>query len=294
MRVFLYSFQTAVKNLWREKWINILTMLTIAVGLLILGTFVLLTLNMDSAFKRWSRDFGLVVYFEDDLNAEKRGELKKLFLSDPDITDIKYISKDDALEELRQALGTMSSVLEGFSENPLPASFELRLKREALAPGQIKQKAVRIRQLSGVEDVQYAEKWLYSLNTMTKGMKVIVILLGSIIFIAIAFSTYSTIKILFYRRIEEINTLKLLGATRTFIRLPFLLEGFFIGTAGGIAGFLGLLAIYYFTTTKIIEFMPSFKGMLIFFPSEAYVIAPLAGALMSLVGSILAIGKIRY
>ncbi len=294
MRIFMYSFQTAAKNLWTEKWINILTMLTISVGLLILGTFVLLTLNMDSALKRWSRDFGLVVYFDEIISSEREEKLKAQLLSDPDVTDIKYISKDAALEELKQALGTMDSILEGFTENPLPASIELKLKREALTPEQIKQKALRIKELGGVEDVQYGEKWLYSLNTMTKGMKVIVILLGSIIFTAIAFSTYSTIKILFYRRIDEIETLKLLGATRSFIRLPFLMEGFFIGISGGVAGFLGLLAIYYFTTTKIVEFMPSMQGMLIFFPPETYAAAPAAGAFMSLIGSLFAIGKIRY
>ncbi len=294
MRVFLYSLQTAIKNLWREKWINILTVLTIAVGLLILGTFVLITLNMDSALKRWSKGFGLVVYLEEDLSIAEEGLLKKYFRKDPDVVDIKYISKDSALKELKQTLGAMTSILEGFEENPLPSSFELKLKREVLDPGQIKEKASQIKELHGVEDVQYGEKWLSSLNTMTKSMKIIVVLLGSIIFIAIAFSTYSTIKILFYRRIDEIETLKLLGATRGFIRLPFLLEGLFIGIFGGVAGFLGLLAIYYFTTSKIIEFMPSIKGMMIFFPLETYPIAPLVGAVMSLIGSFFAIGKIRY
>lgn len=294
MRVFLYSLQTAIKNLWREKWINILTMLTIAVGLLILGTFVLITLNMDSALKRWSKGFGLVVYLEENLSIDEEGLLKEYFQNDPHVIEIKYISKDSALKEFKQTLGTMTSILEGFEKNPLPSSFELKLKREVLDPMQIRQKASQIKQLNGVEDVQYGEKWLSSLNTITKGMKIIVVIIGSIIFIAIAFSTYSTIRILFYRRIDEIGTLKLLGATRGFIRLPFLLEGLFIGIFGGITGFLGLLAIYYFTTSKIIEFMPSIKGLMIFFPPETYPAAPLVGAVMSLIGSFFAVGKIRY
>jgi len=294
MRVFLFSLQSAIKNLWLEKWINILTMLTIAVGLLILGSFVLVTLNMDSMLKRWSDGFGLVIYLEENLSTEEEDLLKEYFQKDPDVIEAKYVSKDSALGEFRKTLGTMTSILDGFEKNPLPSSFELKLEREALDPVIIKKKALQIIQLNGVEDVQYGEKWLSSLNTMTKGMKIIVVLLGGIIFIAIAFSTYSTIKILFYRRIDEIGTLKLLGATRGFIRLPFLFEGLFIGTSGGLAGFLGLLAIYYFTTSRIIEFMPAIKGMMIFFPPETYIAAPLAGAVMSLIGSIFAIGKIRY
>lgn len=294
MRIFLYSLQTAIKNLWHERWINILTVLTIAVGLLILGTFILITLNMDLALKRWANGFGIIAYLKEDLSKEDERLLKEYFLKDPDIVEIKYISKDSALQELKQTLGTMTSILEGFEENPLLSSLELKLKREALEPVRIKQKALEIKQLTGIEDVQYGEKWLSSLNTMTKGMKIIMVILGSVIFIAILFSTYSTIKILFYRRIEEIETLKLLGATRTFIRLPLLLEGLFIGTSGGVVSLLGLFAFYSFTSSKIIEFLPAFKGAMIFFPAEMYPAAPLAGAVLSVIGSFFAIGKIRY
>jgi cell division transport system permease protein len=294
LRVFIYSLNTAFKNLWREKWINILTALTISVGLLILGTFVLITINMDNTLKRWSKGFGLIVYLEEKTGADEEKILREYFQKDPDIVDIEYISKDSALKDMKETLGEMSSILEGFKDNPLLSSFELKLKREMLAPAKISQKAEQIKQLSHVEDVQYGEKWLSSLNTMAKGMMVIVVLLGGVILTAIAFSTYSTIKILFYRRTDEIETLKLLGATRSFIRLPFLIEGLSIGFSGGIAGFLGLTAIYYFSSGKIIEFMPMMNGIITFFPSKSYPAWPLAGAFMSLVGSIFAIGKIRY
>ncbi|UCF87686.1 MAG: ABC transporter permease [Nitrospiraceae bacterium] len=294
MRIFFYSFQTAIKNLWCDKWINFLTTLTIAVGLLILGTFIFITVNMDSSLKRWSKGFGLIVYIEENTGKDEEELLREYFQKDTDITDINYISKESALDDFRTTLGEMSTILEGFHENPLPASFELKLKREALDPYYIKQKAYQIGQLNGVNDVQYGEKWLSSLHTMTKGMKIIILFLGGIIFTAIAFTTYSTMKILFYRRIEEINTLKLLGATRGFIRFPFILEGFFIGIFGGLVGFLGILVIHNLASSKIIEFMPAMRDIIIFFPLESYPVAPLAGALMSIVGSLFAVGKIRY
>jgi cell division transport system permease protein len=294
MRVFFFSLQTAIKNLWCDKWINFLTTLTVAVGLLILGTFILITVNLDFSLKRWSKDFGLIVYLEETATKDEEDLLNEYFQKDADIIKIRYISKDSALDDFRTTLGEMSSVLEGFHENPLPASFELKLKREALNPYYIKQKAYQIGELNGVDDVQYGEKWLSSLHTMTKGMKVIIMFLGGIIFTAIAFTTYSTMKILFYRRIEEVNTLKLLGATRGFIRFPFILEGFFIGIFGGLVGFLGILSIHNLASSKIIEFMPAMSDVIIFFPLQFYPVAPLAGALMSIVGSLFAVGKIKY
>ncbi|HDZ62108.1 MAG TPA: ABC transporter permease, partial [Nitrospirae bacterium] len=242
MRIFLYSLHTAIKNLWHEKWINFLTVMTVGVGLILLGTFILITLNMDSAIKRWSKGFGIVVYLNDDLSRDEEEELNEQFQKDPDIEEITYVSRAAALSELKDALGDKQSILQGFDKNPLPASFELKLRKGLLEPDWIRQKALEIKQMTQVEDVQYGEKWLLSLSSMTDDMKIIAILFGAVIFVAIAFASYSTIKILFYRRKDEIETLKLLGATRGFIRAPFLLEGFFIGLSGGIAGFLGLLS----------------------------------------------------
>lgn len=268
--------------------------MTVAVGLLLLGTFVLISLNMDSALKRWSRGFGLIVYLDDGISSNEVGTLRDLLQKDPDVTGITYVSQATAIRELRQTLGERSSILDGFEKNPLPASFELKLKSEALDPDRIKQKASKFKKLAGVEDVQYGKKWLASLDRLTKGIKTMVLIFGAVILITIAFVSYSTIKILFYRRKEEIETLKLLGASRTFIRAPFLLEGLFIGLSGGIAGFLGLSSMFYFISAEVIEFMPSIKSVMLFLPSEAYPAAPLAGAVMSLIGSFIAIGKIRY
>jgi cell division transport system permease protein len=294
MRIFLYSVETALKSLWHEKWINLLTVLSISIGLLIISAFYTITQNLDSVLKRWSRDFGLVVYLNDGLSAEAENTLKAFFQHDPDIADIKYISKEEALLELRQTLGKQSSVLEGFESNPLPSSFELTLKRELLYPAYVERKASEIKHLNGVEEVQYGEKWLSSLSTLANIMKVSALFLGGAVFIAIAFITYSTIKIFFYRRKEEIETLKLLGATRSFIRLPFLLEGLFIGIMAGGVSALVLYGVYSFVISKISGFLPSINIVMVPLPLKAYIPAPLAGAVMSFLGSLVAVGTIKY
>lgn len=294
MRIFLYSFQTALKNLWHEKWINILTILSISVGLLILSSFLMVTLNMDSVLKRWAKGFGLIVYLKEEISKKEEDILKEFFLQDPDILEVKYISKEQALNELREVLGTKTLVLEELEENPLPSSFELKLKRHVLNPSLVEQKAAQIRQMIGVEEVQYGEKWLSSLITISKVMKIGAVLLGCAIFTAIAFVTYTTIKIFFYRKKDEIETLKLLGATRSFIKLPFLIEGLFIGILGGAISSLILFGIHSFIAPRLIEFLPSMRVIITSLPVKAYMVIPFAGAVMSFIGSFFAIGKIRY
>ncbi len=294
MRGIIFSLQTAFKSLWREKWVNLLTILSISICLLILSAFAAITLNADAALKRWARSFGLVVYLDEDLTSTDETALMEHFKKDKDILEIQYISKTQAVEELRQILGTNAQIIDELKENPLPSSFELKLKRELLEPALVKQKANQIKILDGIEEVQYGEKWLSSLNTLSRIMKVTASFLGSAIFIAIIFITYNTIRILFYRRNEEIETLKLLGATRGFIRFPFLIEGFFIGLTGGLISSLLLFGMQSFIANKGIAFMPSLKAIIVSLPLMAYLTVPLLGAVMSLVGCFIAVGKIKY
>jgi cell division transport system permease protein len=249
---------------------------------------------MDYGLQRWSKNFGLVVYLDESLTKADEDRVKNQLLKDTDITEVTYISKDQALKELRRTLGTDALIIEELDENPLPASFELRLKSTLLEPDIVKNKAAQIEQLPGVEEVQYGEKWLSSLYAISNAIKIGALVIGCAIFIAITFITYSTIKIFFYRRKEEIETLKLLGATRSFIRLPFLIEGLVIGLLGGIISSLAIFGIYSFSSVKVIEFLPSLKLFIASLPYQVYVIVPLAGAFVSVIGSYIAVGKIRY
>lgn len=294
MRTLIYSFQMAIKSVWHEKWINLLTVLSVSIGLLILSSFVTVTLNVDSVLSRWSKSFGLVVYLDNSLNNEQEAALRDFFQQDSDVLETIYISKEQAAKELRDTLGANAPVLEELDENPLPSSFELKLKRELLEPSLVQKKAAQIEQMNGVEEVQYGEKWLSSLNALSAVLKISAIFLGCAILTAIIFITYNTIKVFFYRRKDEIETLKLLGATRSFIRLPFLIEGLFIGIMGGIIVSLVLFSTHSLIAHKGIQFMPSVKAIMVTLPVQIYIAAPVAGAVMSLLGSLIAVGKIKY
>lgn len=294
MRILIYSFQTALKNLWHARWINFLTVISISVGLLLLSAYLLITINVDSVISRWSRGFGMVVYLQGDIGSEEEENIKTLLLQDKEILEVKYISNEQALDTLREVLGSQASLIEEIDENPLPSSFELKLKRDFISPSLVEKKAARIKQMEGVDDVQYGEEWLSSLNTISKALSIIAIFLGGAIFIAITFITYTTIKILFYRRIDEIETMKLLGATRTFIKLPFLMEGLFIGFFSGVVSSLSLFLLHSFTAFKLIEFLPSLRALVVPLPLEGFLAIPVAGAVLSLIGSFFATGRVRY
>jgi cell division transport system permease protein len=244
--------------------------------------------------QRWSSSFGLVVYLNEEINDEKIQELQAYFQQDSKISNIKYVSNTEALDEVKASFGANAVILDDFNDNPLPSTFELQLGNELIDPKLVRQKADAIKQLPGVNDVQYGEQWLASLNTISDTLKIVALFFASAIFISTVFTTYNTIKIFFYRRKEELKTLKLLGATNAFARTPFLIEGLFIGIIGGTISSILIFALSSFTTTRIVEFMPSVSVVLSPLPYQAYLIIPAVGAAMSLLGSIIAVGKIRY
>lgn len=294
MRTLMYSSDTALKNLWREKWINLLSTLSISVILMILAAFLILSANIESVINTLFNDFSIIVYMDAGIGKDEEEAVKTLLMQDRDITSLKYISKEDALTELQRILGTDNSLLESVDSNPLPSSFELKLKRKSLSPAIVKQKAEIILQMPGVDDVQSGEKWLTFFIRAIGTLRAFALIIGSALLTAVIFISYSTIKILFFRREEEINTLKMLGATKRFIRLPFLIEGIIIGTLGGAICSSVIFLTYPSITSKLVELLPAIKTSLFYLPPKIFLSGPAAGALLSLTGSHLAVGKIKY
>jgi cell division transport system permease protein len=121
----------------------------------------------------------------------------------------------------------------------------------------------------------------------TIGIVFVLILSAGMLFVC-----YSTVKILFYRKQKEIETYTLLGATKTFIRAPFLIEGAVIGLCGGILSLAGMLALYYFFILRISMLFPIFKAVV--FPVSMVFTLPFAGLILGISGALIAIGRIRY
>ncbi|HYA32332.1 MAG TPA: ABC transporter permease, partial [Thermodesulfovibrionales bacterium] len=220
-----YSVKIALQSLWHEKWINLLSMLTIAMGLLVIALMALSLYNLNLFTKKLPERFFLIAYLKDGLDEKGTQSLLNSIKAQGPTEKVKYISKAEALKELKTSLRDAEYILEGLDENPLPASVEIRLKKDAVGPQTVKSFADSLKKMEGIDDVQYGEKFLLSLHSMKTGMETISLVLTAVMISGIIFICYSTVKILFYRRKEEIETLKLLGATRGFIRTPFVIEG---------------------------------------------------------------------
>jgi cell division transport system permease protein len=287
-----YSIKLALQSLWHEKWINLLSMLTIAMGLLVLTLVVSSLYNVNLFARKLPEKFFIVAYLKEGLSEEQNRHIMSAIKDLSSIDKAKYISKDEALKELKATLKDADYILEGLDENPLPASIEIRMKKEAVGPESAKSFADSLRKMEGIDDVQYGEKFLLSLHSMKAGIETIGLILTVVMISGIVFICYSTVKILFYRRKDEIETLKLLGATRGFIRTPFVIEGGVIGAVGGIISMMIAAAFYYSVFYKLSATVPIIRSVV--FPADLFLSLPAVGLFLGITGSLIAMGRIRF
>ncbi len=288
----LYHLRTALGSLLKDKWVNLASVLSIASGLFIVALGAVGVYNLNLLVQRLPERFVMVAYLKEDLGRAQRERLLETLRERPYSQAVRYISREQALQELRQALGEDSQeLLQALGgENPLVDSVELRLRPQHVSPRRVREIAQELQALKGVESVQYAQRFLSSVQAVLVGARTVGALALGALLVGVVFVCWSTVKILFYRKLEEVETLRLLGATSWFIRGPFLVEGAIIGLAGGLlatGAAWGFMEFFHSAT----QGMPFLQEVLL--PLQALYAVPLLGLLVGLSGALIALGRIK-
>jgi len=251
MRVGLlvYFLRKALENIWTNPFLSLVTLSTIAISMLILGLFSLIYLNVQQSLHQMGGELQITAYLQETLSSEQAEVLRSKVADWPEVERITYISKKQALARFRSQLREYAGILEGLKENPLPASLELTLMPQYGRSGNIKELSTRLGRLPGVAEVQYGRKWMAKLRVFVEVMKLVGITVGGLLLIATIFVISNTIKLTFYSRREELEIMRLVGATDFFIKAPFLIEGLLHGLGGALlaAGGLSLLILFLFS-----------------------------------------------
>jgi cell division transport system permease protein len=253
LRFLIYFFRTALSNLAQNLFVSLVSIATLGLALLILAGFLLISANVKALLTASAQHLSVAVYLEDGVGPEAVAALKARILKMPEAAEVVYITKAQALEDLKRRLGARAALLDGLEENPLPASFELTLKEAYRSPDQIKPLLVRLKGLERVTDVDYAWDWSEKLASVFNFFKLGALVIGGLLFLATVFIISNTIKLTVYARQEELSIMRLIGATEGFIRAPFLIEGLLQGFFGGVLA-LGLLWLMFHLVISQVEF----------------------------------------
>lgn len=239
-----YRLQYFVQTAWRGLRSSLLpsgvSVLTIAVALSLMGGFGLLVLNMQGLLERFGEDLQVSVYLEADLAQERVRELESTLKSVEGVQRVEYVSPERALERFVSVAGGHAGLIEGLDHNPLPASFVLTLAPEKRTKQDMAIVVESLQGLPGIEDLVYGADWVEGYTRAIGFVRWLAAGLGGVLVFATVMIVANTIRLAVYARRDEIEILSLVGASRIFVSVPFLLEGILQGLLGGLLA-LGIL-----------------------------------------------------
>ena len=251
MRALQYFFAEALASLWRARGAALLAIGTIAVGLFVLGLFLLLNSNLQRVVDRWSESAEVSIFLDDAATAEQLKTIDALAASSGLVAEREYLSKDQALARFRTDYPDLAPATSALSRNPLPASFELRLRpdlREAQAA--IDQFVASLSGLAGVADVRYDREWLARLNVVVRGARIAGAVVVAVLAFAAAMTVANVVRLGAAARRDEIEIMQLVGAPFAYVRGPFVAEGILQGGAGALLAIVALAAGFQFVRLR--------------------------------------------
>lgn len=265
---------------------NIVAIGSTALALLVVGGVLLLQQNVSRLVRQVKSQASVVVYLRDDLPRDSIDGLKGKIISDPRVSDLEFKTKEEALSDFRRRLGENADVLSGLNANPLPASFHLSLKPSAL--DEIENVASGVRGMEGVESVQYGQDLIERLQDVSRVVQVLLAVVGGIICVVAIFIIFNTIQLSVVARQTEIEILKLVGATRWFIGLPFVAGGVIQGVLGTLLGVGFLGGLFWLIRTRL-SALPFLTSDVAFLSGIRVGVLLLLGLLLGVFGSVTAV-----
>ena len=236
-----YGVRQGFSNLQRSRssiWVSIFT---ISLSLWLVGLFLIGAWNGWQVLQNLKDKLELEVFLLDTVQTQEAYTLRKTILQIPGIDSVKFVSKYAAMKKFEKEFG--ENIEDVLGENPLPASFKIRLKKNYHSKENVQKIVARIKKLPGVEEVSYRYDLLKIIEKYLKIFFAVGVFLGIIIGFLSILLIANTVRMAILSRREEIKIMRLIGATPEFIRRPFLVQGFLLGLLGGLISIIFLAVI---------------------------------------------------
>lgn len=249
--VLTYLIGEGISNIFKNKKQAATSFGTMCVIMIFFGICFMLVGNFNSFIKQVEAEQGIQAYITNDATDDEVEELGEEIKALDGVNTIEYVSKEEALQHMKDRLGDKSYLLDGYDQNNVfPSSYVVTLTDL----GKSSEVQEKIKEMQNVKKITSSDETIDMLVRIAKGVKI-----GSYVIIAalIAISVFiisNTIKLTVYARRKEISIMKYVGATNSFIRWPFVVEGIIIGLISGAIS-LALVAGLYMVISQNTTFV---------------------------------------
>lgn len=285
-----YFIAEAFRGLRANSIVNLLAVGTISMAMVIVGFFLLVFFNVQTAVSTLSDRITISVYLKDGVTAHEKDFLLSRLKAEPGVKKATYLSKAEALALFKKELKGQEALIQGLGENPLPDSYELTIDHRSAEPDKLEALAKKISGMPGVENVAYGKQGAEVLTglykMLTYGGAALAILLG----VSVVFIIANSVRLALYSRGQEIELMQWIGATRGFIQGPFLIEGMLLAMLGSALAVTVLAGVFYSLPPELVRFLSRPHG-LDFLPPEVVTYMIVGGGILGLVGGLVSVNK---
>ncbi|HLG21273.1 MAG TPA: permease-like cell division protein FtsX [Candidatus Manganitrophaceae bacterium] len=293
MGQFIYFFKTALENIQINRVMTLLSLVSLSLTLTLFGLFLLFYYNVQIVLETMREDVQFSVYLSDAAEKEAIEQIRNKLSEQEGVLSFHYISKEEALELFQKEFHD-EALIKSLGANPLPASFEVKVKASHQDPQKLAMIVDRFRALPGVEEAQYGSEWLQNLTAFLKILKMVGLGMGALLATAVVTIIANTARLHFYNRKDEIEIMKLIGATPGFIKIPFFLEGSLMGILSGAFSVLTLFVIFNFYHGRLQSVGGMIGGVLNlhFLPAQSLSLIVLGGGVLGWIGSFISLATL--
>lgn len=229
----------------RRGWkASLIAVLTIAVSLFVWGAFLVVGRNLGDAMERWRGEARLIVYLEPGVSESMRRRIEAWVVEARWVDSVRLVSPAEAGRRFQEVFPSLSDLMQGWKESPLPPSLEIAMRSEAGSDDGVESWLVQLAARPGVDLVDDDRDWLHQLESISEVGRTIGLIVGMILLGAATFTIASVIRLAAFMYQDEISVMRLVGATEFLIRGPFYCEGLLQGGLGGLAA-AGALYVSY-------------------------------------------------
>jgi cell division transport system permease protein len=272
---------------------NALSVGTIAVSLFVLGAFLAIASNLNLVVTRWTQKVQVTFYLEDDLEPRIRQSLVDRLKEERAVESLVAVSREEALHRFRALFHDLRTLPEDLGENPFPASIEVSLRSGHQTPADVEKLVRAYERAPGVQEVQYDLLWIRRLATAVRLVRGLGGFLGGILALAGVFTISNVIRLTVYARQDELDIMRLVGATPAYIKGPFVVEGMIQGGLGGLVS-VGLLWLAFRVFARDTLAASDVLGRAaVFLPVELCVWIVAGGMLVGIAGSFVSLGRVQ-
>jgi len=247
----ILHYKRAIQDILDHKFLNAVTIITIAVSILIVSAFALFFVNASDIISSWQKGIRIMAYLRPNIPHADIAALKLNIQDFYGVQNVKFISKEEGLQMLKDQMKRQPSLFVDLKENPLPDAFAIRMIPTSQNQEKIEGLTTRLEALPEIDDVEYGHRWLARFTNIFNLFKLTGFALGGLFSVAAVFIVANTIRLVLYTRREEVEIMRLVGAADSFIKAPFYIEGIIQGALGGAIGLAALFVTFLIVSSNV-------------------------------------------